>query len=56
MKLVWKNVPSKIKARIKYLRGEGYKIKLKDGTLSAETYYSKVGAAAMLLGVWDILE
>ena len=58
MKLTWKKVPKKIQRRIKRMRDSsgGYCIKRVDGTLSSERYYSKVGAAAMLMGVWDLLE
>ncbi len=50
-----KNIPKKILKQIKYIRGNGYKIIYKNGQLSPETYYSKVGAAAMIMGQWDSL-
>ena len=53
--LTVKTIPKKILTQIKYIRGEGYKIIGKDGDLSPETYYSKVGAAAMIMGKWDLL-
>ena len=57
MKLNWKTVPKKVKRQIKYLgKSNGYKIKLNNGQLSPETYFSKIGAAAMIMGVWDYLE
>ena len=50
-----KNIPKKILNQIKYIRKDGYKIIYKNGQLSPETYHSKVGAAAMIMGVWDSL-
>lgn len=47
-----KDIPAHIKRRIRYIRGDGYKIVGKNGTLSAETYHSQVGAAMMLLGTF----
>lgn len=55
MKLKIKNISKKVLKQIKYVKGEGYKIIQKDG-LSPETYYSRVGAAAMIMGVFDLLE
>ena len=55
MNLTVKKIPKKILKQIKYIRGDGYKIVGKDGKLCPETYYSKVGAAAMIMGVWDLL-
>lgn len=43
---------SKVKNRVKYIRGDGYKIINKDGTLSPETYYSKQGAIDMVNNVF----
>jgi len=59
MKLTLKKIPKSVLKRIKRIRkkpGQGYKIIQKDGTLSPETYYSRIGAAAMIMGVWDLLE
>ena len=47
-----KDIPKRIKKQIRYVRGEGYKIIYKDGSLSPETYYSQVGAAMMLMGIF----
>lgn len=47
-----KDIPPRIRKRIRYVRGEGYKIIGKDGMLSPETYYSQAGAAAMLMGTF----
>ena len=55
MKLKLTNIPKKILKQITYIRGDGYKIIYKNGQLSPETYHSKVGAAAMIMGVWDLL-
>ena len=57
MKLTIKQIPKKVLKQIKYIKSErGYKIICKDGELSPETYHSKIGAAAMIMGVWDNLE
>ncbi len=54
MKLNSKNIPKKVLKKIKYIRGDGYKI-IENNGLSKETYYSKIGAAAMIMGIWDSL-
>jgi Txe/YoeB family toxin of Txe-Axe toxin-antitoxin module len=56
MKLTVKKIPKKVLKQIKYIRGDGYKIIYKNKNLSSETYYSRVGAAAMIMGFWEILE
>jgi len=54
-KLTVKTIPKKVLKQIKYIRGHGYKIINKSGSLSVETYYSKIGAAAIIMGIWDSL-
>ena len=51
-----KDIPKKVLKQIKYIRGEGYKIIYGDGQLSPETYYSRVGAAARIMGIWGSLD
>ena len=51
-----KDIPKNVLKQIKYIPEErGYKIICKDGSLSPETYLKKVGAAAMIMGIWDLL-
>lgn len=54
--LLIKDIPKEVLKQIKYVPEEGgYKIIYKDGSLSPETYLKKVGAAAMIMGIWDLL-
>ena len=47
-----KDIPAKTRKQIRYVRGDGYRIIGKDGKPVPGTFYSKVGAAMMLMGTF----
>jgi hypothetical protein len=47
-----KDIPKKIAKRLRYVRGQGFRILRKDGTFEVGAFYAKAGAAMMLIGTF----
>lgn len=61
MSLRKKDIPKNILKQIRYKRESGtnrrfYRIVRKDGSLDPVRFYSIIGAAASLMGIWDTLD